>query len=286
MAGAMDAPEAGATGAAGGGATGQQGLSADEGIARLAAILADAERLVAFTGAGISTESGIPDFRSPGGIWNRYKPIDYQTFLASDEGKREYWRRGRNTYAVIREARPNPAHLALVELERRGILRGVITQNIDGLHAAAGTSPERLVELHGTAHRVYCMACGARTMRDEVSARLDAGEAIPACRRCGGVLRAATVAFGEPLPREPWRRALDWARGSDLFLVIGSSLVVNPAAQLPLAAADAGAYLAIVNQTPTPLDGAAQLILRGPAGAIMERALAGARRRLDGEGAR
>lgn len=264
----------------GGGARGRVGVA--EGVARLAALIADADSLVAFTGAGISTESGIPDFRSPGGIWNRYRPIDYQTFMASDEGKREYWRRGRNTYAVIREARPNPAHLALAELERLGKLRLLITQNIDGLHMAAGSSPERTIELHGTAHRVYCLSCGAVTSRDEISARLDAGEAIPACRGCGGILRAATVAFGEPLPQEPWRRALDAARRSDLFLVIGSSLVVNPAAQLPLAAAAAGAYLVILNQTPTPLDDRAQLIHRGPAGEIMARVMAAVRAELAG----
>lgn len=263
----------------------QRELDTADGIARLATLIADAERLVTFTGAGISTESGIPDFRSPGGIWNRYKPIDYQTFMASDEGKREYWRRGRNTYAVIREAKPNVAHLALAELERRGILLGLITQNIDGLHTSAGTSSARLVELHGTAHHVYCLTCGARTPRDEISARLDAGESIPACARCGGVLRAATVAFGEPMPREPWRQALDWARRSDLFLVIGSSLVVNPAAQLPLVAAGAGAYLAIINQTPTPLDSAAHLLLRGSAGMIMERVMTEVRRRLADEAA-
>ena len=255
------------------------GIAAD-GIERLAALIAGADHLVVVTGAGISTESGIPDFRSPGGIWNRYRPIDYQTFLASDEGKREYWRRGRNTYTVIRAARPNAAHLALTELERLGKLRLLITQNIDGLHTAAGASPERLVELHGTAHRVYCMACGTQVTRDEISSRLDAGEAIPACSRCGGTLRAATVAFGEPLPPAPWRLALAGARRSDLFLVIGSSLVVNPAAQLPLAAVDAGAYLAIVNRTPTPLDDRAPLLLRGAAGVIMPRVMAALRPQL------
>jgi NAD-dependent deacetylase len=256
-------------------------VTAKEGIARLAALIADAEHLVAFTGAGISTESGIPDFRSPGGIWNRYKPIDYQTFLSSDEGKREYWRRGRNTYAVIRAAQPNPAHLALVELERRGKLDLLITQNIDGLHTTAGSSPERTIELHGTAHRVYCMNCGTTETRDSIMARLDAGEAIPACRVCGGVLRAATVAFGEPLPQEPWRHAVGAARRSDLFLVIGSSLVVNPAAQLPQVAVSAGAYLVILNQTPTPLDGIAHLLLRGTAGEIMARVMPEVRARLD-----
>jgi NAD-dependent deacetylase len=254
------------------GVTGEE-VSGEDGVARLAAAIADAEALVAFTGAGISTESGIPDFRSLGGIWNRYKPIDFQTFLTSDEGKREYWRRGRNTYAVIRAARPNPAHLALAELERLGKLRLLITQNIDGLHATAGSSPERTIELHGTAHRVYCMNCGTVVTRDEITARLEAGEAIPTCRVCGGALRSATVAFGEPLPREPWQRAVAATRQSDLFLTIGSSLVVNPAARLPVLAAEAGAYLAIVNQTPTPLDDAASLLLRGSAGVIMDRVM-------------
>lgn len=265
---------------AGEGTVSQDTRNLEEGIVGLAAVLADAERLVVFTGAGISTESGIPDFRSPGGIWNRYKPVDYQTFLSSDEGKREYWRRGRNTYAVIREARPNPAHLALVELERLGKLELLITQNIDGLHTLAGSSPERTIELHGTAHRVYCMTCGATETRDAISARLDAGEAIPACRVCGGTLRAATIAFGEAMPREPLRRAIEAARACDLFLIIGSSLVVNPAAQLPWIAAEAGAYIAILNQTPTPLDGLAQLLLRGAAGEIMARVMPEVRARL------
>lgn len=249
-------------------------LSADEAIEQLAGVIVAARYFVAFTGAGVSTESGIPDFRSPGGIWNRYRPIDYQTFMTSEEGRREYWRRGRNTYAVIRAAQPNPAHLALAELERLGRLQFSITQNIDGLHSAAGSSPERLVELHGTAHRVYCITCGAATSREAITARLDAGEEIPACARCGGILRAATVAFGEPLPPATWRLARDQACSSDLFVVLGSSLVVNPAAQLPVAAAASGAYVVIVNQTPTPLDRQAHLLLRGSAGPIMTRVMA------------
>ena len=249
-------------------------VTPDDAIEQLAALIADSEALVAFTGAGISTESGIPDFRSPGGIWNRYKPIDFQSFLASEDARREYWRRGRNTYAVIRDAQPNAAHLALVELERRGKLDLLITQNIDGLHSTAGSSPERTVELHGTAHKVYCMTCGTEESRDSIAARLDAGEAIPACRVCGGVLRASTIAFGEPLPQGPLRRAIEAARRADLFLIIGSSLVVNPAAQLPQIAAGNGAYLAILNDSPTPLDDLAQLILRGPAAEVMGRVMA------------
>ena len=256
-------------------------VGADEAIRQLASLIVDAEALVVFTGAGISTESGIPDFRSPNGIWNRYKPIDFQSFLSSDNAKREYWARGRNTYAVIRDARPNAAHLALAELERRDKLALLITQNIDGLHEAAGSSPERTIELHGTAHRVSCMTCGTVESRDAIAARLDAGEAIPACRVCGGVLRASTIAFGEPLPQELLRRAVVASRRADLFLIIGSSLVVNPAAQLPQIAASAGAYLAILNDSPTPLDDLAQLILRGPAAGIMGRVMDDVRLTID-----
>lgn len=246
-------------------------------ITRLARAIREAPAFVAFTGAGISTASGIPDFRSPGGIWNRYRPIDYQAFLASEAARREYWRRGKNTYAVIRAARPNAAHYALAEFERLGYLTLLITQNIDGLHAAAGSSPERTVELHGTAHRVYCLACGAETSRAAIVARLEAGEAIPACRECGGMLRAATVAFGEPLPTAQWARALAAARASDLFLVVGSSLAVDPAARLPRLAAAAGATVAIVNQTPTPLDDDADLVVRGDATTILSQLLAAVR---------
>ncbi len=252
-------------------------------IAALADLIVDAERFIVFTGAGISTESGIPDFRSPNGIWNRTKPIDLQRFLSSDEAKREYWRRGRNTYAVINNAQPNPAHLALVELERLGKLDLIITQNIDGLHQKAGSSPDRVIELHGTVHRIYCMNCGQEESRQSIMARLEAGETLPTCRNCGGTLRSATIAFGEPLPQEPLMRAVEAAQRSDFFLVIGSSLVVNPAAQLPQIAAQAGAYVAIINQSPTPLDALACLLVRGQAGEVMAKVLAAVQGQLAGD---
>jgi NAD-dependent deacetylase len=243
-------------------------------ITTLAALIAGSERIVAFTGAGMSTESGIPDFRSPGGIWDRYAPIQYQEFLASAEARRETWRRGLQTYPVVAAARPNPAHLALAILEQQGKLLGLVTQNIDGLHLAAGHAPERVIELHGNAHGVRCLQCDDVAERDIVHARVIAGEEEPPCRTCGGILKPTTVSFGEPMPRRPLTRAEALMRESDLVLVVGSTLVVQPAAGLPTLAVRTGAKLAIVNQTSTPLDGLAAVLVRGKAGEVLPRALA------------
>ena len=205
----------------------------DGAVQRLAGLIAESRRIVAFTGAGVSTESGIPDFRSPGGIWDRYAPILYQDLLSNAEARRETWRRGLQTYPVVAAARPNPAHLALVELERRGQLVAVVTQNIDGLHLQAGHAPERVIELHGNAHGVRCLGCDMVATRDVVHARVMGGEEEPACTDCGGILKPTTVSFGEPMPRRPLARAEDAMRRSDLVLVVGSTLVVYPAASLP-----------------------------------------------------
>src|SRR3954451_17482547 len=158
----------------------------DETRRQLAALIASASKIVAFTGAGVSTESGIPDFRSPGGVWDQNKPIQYQEFLASAEARRETWRRGLQTYPVVAAARPNPAHLALAVLEQQGKLLAVVTQNIDGLHLAAGHAPERVIELHGNAHGVRCLQCDDFADRETVQARVIAGEEEPPCRTCGG----------------------------------------------------------------------------------------------------
>jgi NAD-dependent deacetylase len=249
-------------------------VEVDQGNRRLAERLAGAERIVAFTGAGMSTESGIPDFRSPGGIWDRYAPIQFRDFLSSAEARRETWRRGLQTYPVVAAARPNPAHLAMVELERRGQLVAVVTQNIDGLHLAAGHAPDRVVELHGNAHGVKCLMCDAASDRRTVQARVLDGEEEPACLDCGGILKPTTVSFGEPMPRRPLARAEALMRESDLVLVVGSTLVVYPAAGLPELAVRAGAHLAIVNQTPTPLDDRAAVVVRGRAGEILPPAVA------------
>lgn len=224
---------------------------------------------MAFTGAGISTESGIPDFRSPGGIWDRYAPIQYQEFLHSAEARRETWRRALHTYPVVAAARPNVAHLALKRLDSMGRLLGVVTQNIDGLHLSAGHSIESVIELHGNAHSVRCLGCGALSARTDVHDRVRRGEVEPRCDRCGGTLKPTTVSFGEPMPTEPMSRAADLARECDLMLVIGSSLVVHPAASIPLLASRSGAVLAIINATSTPLDSLAAVVVAGNAAEVL-----------------
>ena len=246
----------------------------DEMIARLdraAELVAAAGRLVVFTGAGVSTESGIPDFRSSTGLWARYDPDDFSfpNFMRSEDARRRYWAVGRELYAAIRAAQPNAAHRAIVALERLGLLDCVITQNVDDLHQRAGTDPARVVELHGNATRVRCLACDRRYPRDEIQARLLAGESLPACTACGGILKPLTVLFGEPMPAPAVQQAEERSRAAGCFLVVGSSLAVYPAAYMPTYAKEAGARLMVVNLTPTRLDHVADVVLAGPAGPIL-----------------
>jgi NAD-dependent deacetylase len=224
--------------------------------------------MVAFTGAGISTESGIPDYRGPGGVWERNAPPTLSDFRENPETRRLYWAERRERYPALRDTPPNAGHLALARLQRHERLWQVITQNIDGLHQKAGTDPARTFELHGTAHRVRCLDCETQWPANEIQPRLET-EAVPACAVCGGILRAATVLFGEGLPEAPLRDALIAARECDLMLVVGSSLVVQPAARLPEIAAASGARLAIVNNEATPLDELADVVVRGGAGTVL-----------------
>lgn len=240
----------------------------------LATLLAESRRIVAFTGAGISTESGIPDFRSPGGVWDRNRPIEFRDFMTSAEARRETWRRGLETYPVVAAAEPNAAHKALVDLERRGVLTAIVTQNIDGLHLRAGHDPDRVIELHGNAHGVQCLSCGAWYRRPEIHDRVLSGELEPACERCDGILKSTTVSFGQAMPRDAVRRAEIAVQQCDLVLVVGSSLVVYPAAGIPRLGLMAGAKIAIVNATPTPLDELATLVVRGRAGEVLSAAVA------------
>lgn len=242
-----------------------------ESIARAADILSRSKSVVVFTGAGISTESGIPDFRSPGGLWDRYDPAEftYQNYVANPKHRERYWQMGLEIYPVITTAEPNAAHRAVAELERRGVVRAVITQNIDGLHQRAGSSPERVIEIHGTALTIVCLSCGARTPREEAQRRVVAGEPDPACLDCGGVLKPATISFGQAMPERETALAFEHAERCDAFLVIGSSLVVYPAAYLPKRAVEAGARLVIVNLEATPYDSIADVVLRGKAGESM-----------------
>ena len=240
----------------------------------LARLIADARRMVVFTGAGISTESGVPDFRSPGGVWSKMKPIYFQDFVGSEEKRREAWTRAFTGKAGWGGAKPNAGHFAVARLVEQGKVAAVVTQNVDNLHQDSGVPAERIVELHGNASYAKCLECGERHELAELKdSFLKVGE-IPYCRRCGGLVKTATISFGQPMPAGPMARAEAAALDCDLFLVLGSSLVVYPAAGFPLLAKRNGARLAIVNREPTDLDGYADLVLHDEIGPALSAAVA------------
>ncbi len=245
-----------------------------EQIDRLATLIRSANRIVVLTGAGISTESGIPDYRGPKGVWATGKPPTLGDFMENEERRRDYWLRRLETYPDLLAAQPNPAHRSLVDLEQSGKLSGIVTQNIDGLHQRAGSNADLVLELHGSAHVIRCTNCGTAFPGEEVQQWLRDGNLYPACPVCGGILRTATVLFGEPLPREALDRSIELTRDADFLLVVGSSLVVNPAAKLPLIAKRNGAPVAIVNRTETRQDALADLRLEGSAGYVLPKAIA------------
>jgi NAD-dependent deacetylase len=238
-----------------------------------------AERAVALTGAGISTESGIPDFRGPQGIWTRdpgaEKRADIRHYVANPEVRRAAWQ-GRLNHPA-RDAKPNAGHLALAELEHQGRLALLITQNIDGLHLAAGSSRERTIEIHGTMREFVCLGCGSRGPMSEVLDRVRSGEDDPMCRDCGGILKSATISFGQSLVAEELQRAEKAASSADLFLAIGTSLTVYPVAWLPERALAAAARLVIINAERTPLDDRAHAVLRGQIGEVLPAIVGGVR---------
>lgn len=223
-------------------------------------------RMVAFTGAGISTESGIPDYRGPNGVWQTGKIPHIDTIRTDQESRMEFWQRRLETYPTMLARVPNPGHRALARFEESGKLLAIITQNIDGLHQKAGNLPGRVIELHGSSHRVHCPQCGAEYDGEAIQARLEAGEEDPRCDVCGGPLRTSTILFGESLPVAALQLAHRVALATDLMLVVGSSLVVNPAARLPAIAKSNGAGLIIINRTPTPLDDVADIRVGAEAG--------------------
>jgi len=241
-------------------------MAIDPEIAELARAIARARRAVVFTGAGISTESGIPDFRSPGGIWTRMAPIDFSDFLASEEARRETWRRRFAMEETFRAAAPNRGHRAVAELVRRGTVAAVITQNIDGLHQASGIPDEQVVELHGNTTYAHCLDCKARYELDALRIAFERDDTAPICDECGGYIKTATVSFGQAMPVDEMRRAEIETRAADLFIVAGSSLVVYPAAGFPELAKHNGATLVIINREPTGLDRVADLVLNRPIG--------------------
>src|ERR1700754_3370868 len=239
----------------------------------LAQELKRASRIVVFTGAGISTESGIPDFRSPGGVRSKMKPIYFQEFVGSEAKRREAWTRVFSGAAGWVGKEPNAGHHAVARLIASGKASSVITQNVDNLHQASGVPEERVIELHGNASYATCLACGLRHELEELRpVFVDRGE-IPVCRACGELVKTATISFGQQMPEEPMMRAEAETRLCDLFLVLGSSLVVTPAALFPAKAKQNGARLVIVNRDETPLDDIADLVLHEEIGPTITAAM-------------
>ena len=241
----------------------------DESVARLARFFRATGRAVCFTGAGISTESGIPDFRSPSGLWSQMRPIDFGDFVGSQEMRRESWRRKLVTDRTLRAAQPNRGHRAVAKLVADGVCACVITQNVDGLHQRAGVAEERVVELHGNGTYAACLDCGLRHELDPILAAFERDQSLPVCVVCGGIVKTATISFGQAMPLRQMQLAERETLACDLFVVLGSSLVVYPAAELPRAAKRNGARLVIVNREPTDQDDIADLVIHGEIGPIL-----------------
>ena len=250
-------------------------VAGDPALERLRALVESARRAVVFTGAGISTESGIPDFRSPGGIWSRRRPVDFRDFVASEPARREAWSQRAESHRTMAHAEPNHGHRAVASLVRRGIVTTVITQNIDGLHQRSGVPDAQVVELHGNSTYAKCIECEAAYALRPILDAFERDGTLPVCERCGGHVKTATISFGQAMPEAAMRRAEAATAQCDLFLAIGSSLVVYPAAGFPIHAKRLGATLVILNREPTELDGLADLVLNreiGPTlGAVTER---------------
>jgi len=222
--------------------------------------------VVVFTGAGISTESGIPDFRSPGGIWTRYRPVTFQEYMSSEASRIEAWKRRLDGWDQYRSAKPNVGHYFVNTLNVKDKLIGLITQNVDGLHGTAGLPKEKIVELHGSNRKIICMSCSKEFDPEPIIRQLVGDFASPKCDTCGGILKAATVSFGQAMPEEAMRTAHEWTECAEVFIVMGSSLQVQPAASFPAIAKQNGALLAIINREETPLDEYADFVHRGAIG--------------------
>ncbi|MBK3663472.1 NAD-dependent protein deacetylase [Bradyrhizobium diazoefficiens] len=232
------------------------------GVERLGDMIASAKIIVPFTGAGISTECGIPDFRSPGGIWTRNRPIPFDEFVASQDARDESWRRRFAMEEVFAAARPGRGHRALAALHRAGKVPAVITQNIDNLHQASGFAPDRVIELHGNTTYARCIGCGQSYQLDWVKRSFDQDGSAPNCTACDEPVKTATISFGQAMPEDEMQRATALAQACDLFIAIGSSLVVWPAAGFPMMARNAGARLVIINREQTEQDDIADLVIR------------------------
>jgi NAD-dependent deacetylase len=251
-----------------------EAMDLQDRIESLRGLVHRSRAVVGFTGAGISTESGVPDFRSPDSPWMRNKPIPFEAFVRSEEARKEAWRRKFAMDDLYREARPSRGHRAIAALVAAGKMPAVITQNIDGLHQASGVPADRVIELHGNGTYAMCLSCGRRHDLEPVRARFEADGEPPSCDACGGFVKSATISFGQAMPASALRRAQELAVSCDLLLVIGSSLVVYPAAAIPVLAKRSGARVVIVNREPTELDDAADLVINADIGAVLEPFLA------------
>jgi len=246
----------------------------DQNIEYLRNLIDESNRIVVFTGAGISTESGIPDFRSPGGIWSKMQPIQFQEFMSSAAMRREAWRRKIITDREMRAAVPNRGHRAVAALVTQGKCTTVITQNIDGLHQLSGIPDDVIVELHGNGTYAVCLECGTRYELEPIFDAFSRDETLPICTKCSGIIKTATISFGQSMPEPAMHRAHEATAACDLFIVLGSSLVVYPAAGFPEYAARRGARLVIINREATDLDGLADLVMHNEIGATLGTALA------------
>jgi NAD-dependent deacetylase len=239
-------------------------------ISILSQKISETGKNVIFTGAGISTESGIPDYRSKGGIWDKFRPVYFDEFMSSKEARIEYWQRWSELYNDLARAKPNSAHVAIVRLYEMGLLEAVITQNIDGLHQKAGLPDDRIIELHGNTRRIRCMHCNQISSIHDAKKRLDSKDLAPECE-CGGYLKPDTVSFGQSMPADKVEQAIILSKNSQFFMVVGSTLIVQPAAHMPIYAKNSGAFLVIINLSETPCDGICDVLINHKAGEVLEK---------------
>ncbi len=250
-----------------------------EQIEALADMIAQSNKIVIFTGAGFSTESSVPDFRGPQGVWQMFDPseLNLQNFLRSEEIREKYWQVHRMFWEAVRDAQPNEGHYAVTEIHNMGKLDAVITQNTDGLHQKSGTPDEKVLELHGTMHWVDCLDCRKRYPREEVHQMMLGGTAVPRCRECSGILKPATVAYGQSMPQREMHESEEKSSTCDMLIGAGSSMVVYPAAQMPIIAKRSGARLVIINLTDTPHDNLADIVINDKSGEVLSQAVAKAK---------
>ncbi|MBT8330974.1 MAG: NAD-dependent protein deacylase [Deltaproteobacteria bacterium] len=241
----------------------------DKKITQIADKIKQGGKNIVFTGAGISTESGIPDYRSQGGIWDKFRPVYFDEFMSSRESREEYWRRWQELYRGIQQAQPNAGHTAIARLFNLGLMEMVVTQNVDGLHQEAGIADDYIIELHGNTRRIRCMSCRKITSTAETVKRLDSGDMAPECD-CGGYFKPDTVSFGQAMPVVEVEKAAGLSQSCDFFMVVGSTLLVQPAAHMPVYARQNNAFLAIINLSETPCDNMCDVLIRHKAGEVLQ----------------